>query len=185
MVALELAATHPRAVAGAVLVDGGVVPVGHGRPWPEVRDALAPPELAGMDVERFRALMPSFWGGALAVTPEIEAIVLEVMHVRRDGTIRPRLSRANHLRILRAIWEQDPLALHRRLRVPAHAIVTEGSRSRSAADRERATHGAARALRAAGAPTRLSWIDGIHDVPLQHPEELARRIERFVRTAVG
>jgi pimeloyl-ACP methyl ester carboxylesterase len=185
MVALELAAMHPRAVAGTVLVDGGVAPVGGGRPWAEVRDAFAPPELAGMDVERFRALMPSFWDEALPVTREIEAIVLAVMHVRRDGTVRPRLSRANHLRILRAIWEQDPLALHRRLRVPALAIVAEGSHGRSGAARERTERGAARALRGAGAPTRLTWIRGIHDVPLQHPEELARRIERFVRTAVG
>ena len=184
MVALELAATHPRAVAGAVLVDGGIARVGEGRPWAEVRDALAPPALAGMPVERFRALMPSFWDGALPVTPEIESIVLAVMHVRRDGTIRPRLSRTNHLRILRAIWDQDPLALHRRLRVPTLAIVTEGSRD-AEASREHRRSATASALRAAGAPTRLTWIRAIHDVPLQAPEELARRIERFVRTAVG
>jgi pimeloyl-ACP methyl ester carboxylesterase len=185
MVALELAARHPRSVAGAVFVDGGMAPVGEGRPWHEVREALAPPPLAGMPVEVFRRSMPSFWGDALAITPEIEAIVFEVMHVRRDGTIRPRLSRANHLRILRAIWEQDPLALHGRLRVPALAIAADSSGDGNEAEREHEKRDAASALRAAGAPTRLTWIRGIHDLPLQHPDELARRIERFARTAVG
>jgi pimeloyl-ACP methyl ester carboxylesterase len=185
MVALELAARHPRSVAAAVFVDGGIAPVGEGRPWHEVREALAPPPLAGMPVEDFRRSMPSFWGDALAITPEIEAIVLEVMHVRRDGTIRPRLSRANHLRILRAIWEQDPITLHRRLRVPALAIAAESSGDGNEAEREHAKRDAARALRAAGAPTRVTWIRGIHDLPLQRPDELTRRIERFARATVG
>ena len=185
MVALEFAARHPRSVAGAVFVDGGIAPVGEGRPWREVREALAPPPLAGMPVEVFRRSMPSFWGEALAITPEIEAIVLEVMHVQRDGTIRPRLSRKNHLRILRAIWEQDPLALHGRLRVPALAIAAESSRDANETEREHAKRQTTRALRAAGAPTRVTWIRGIHDLPLQHPGELTRQIERFARTAVG
>jgi pimeloyl-ACP methyl ester carboxylesterase len=185
MVALELAARHPRSVRGVVFVDGGIAPVGEGRPWHEVREALAPPPLAGMPVEVFRRSMPSFWGDALTITPEIEAIVFEVMHVRHDGTIRPRLSRANHLRILRAIWEQDPLALHGRLRVPALAVAADSSGDGNEAEREHEKRDAVRVLRAAGAPTRVTWIRGIHDLPLQHPGELARRIERFARTAVG
>ena len=178
MVALELAAAHPRSIAGTVLVDGGVTPVGAGRPWPEFRDALAPPPLAGMEVERFRALIPRFTGGALQITPAIESIVLAVMHVRPDGTIRPRLSRANHLRILRAIWEQDPIALHARLRVPTLAIL-----ARTADDRRKRT--AASTLRSVGAPTEVVWMRGIHDLPLQRPDAIARRIERFASAAVG
>ena len=34
-------------------------------------------------------------------------------------------------------------------------------------------------------PATVEWMDGIHDLPLQHPEALARRIERFARTAVS
>jgi hypothetical protein len=44
---------------------------------------------------------------------------------------------------------------------------------------------AARAAAAAGTHTRVGWITGIHDVPLQHPDALARRIERFASAAVG
>ncbi|HSL11774.1 MAG TPA: alpha/beta hydrolase [Actinomycetota bacterium] len=185
MVALEIAARRPRSVAGAVLVDGGVAPIGAGRGWTEVREALAPPRLAGMPLGAFRSMMPSFFDDALRVTPEIEAIVLAVMHVRRDGTIRPRLSRANHLRILRAIWEQDPLALHTNLRVPALAILARHSGVAPDPERHRVQRMAVRALAASQAPTRVAWMTGVHDLPLQHPDALARRIERFATSTVG
>jgi pimeloyl-ACP methyl ester carboxylesterase len=182
MVALEVAASHPRAVAGAVLLDGGVTRMRDGFDgWAEARTALAPPHLAGTPVDEFRAMIPMFFGDAVDVTPEVEAIVLAVMRVGPDGAIRPRLSRANHLRILHAIWQQDPAALHARLRVPTLAMLARGGDPAWDARR----HQAVRALREAGAPTRATWLDGIHDLPLQHPRVLAQRISAFARTAVG
>jgi pimeloyl-ACP methyl ester carboxylesterase len=133
-----------------------------------------------MPIERFRAMIPTFFGDALEVTPEVVDIVVSVMRVDGEGRIHPRLRRANHLRILRAIWEQDPMALHARLRVPALAVLAGGGESAWDARRREA----AGALRKAGSPTRITWIEGIHDLPLQHPETLARRIGAFVRTAV-
>ncbi len=181
MVALEVAARHPRAVGGAVLIDGGISRMRDGfASWPEARAALSPPHLAGMPVAEFRAMIPRFFGDAVDVTPQVEDIVLTVMRVGSDGTIRPRLSRANHMRILRAIWEQDPPTLHARLRTPALAILARGGDTDWDASRRRA----AAVLRAAGSPTHIAWIDGIHDLPLQHPRELGRRIRAFARTAV-
>ena len=181
MVALELAARHPRASSGVVLVDGGVTSMREGfASWAEARTALAPPHLAGTPVEEFRAMIPMFFGDAVEVTPQIEDIVLGVMRVGADGTIRPRLRRANHLRILHAIWEQDPFALHAHLRTPALALLARGGDAGWDARRRRAVA----ALRAAGSPTRIAWMDGIHDLPLQHPLDLARRIRAFARSAV-
>jgi len=181
MVALELAARHPRALGGVVLVDGGITRMRDGfASWAEARSALSPPHLAGMPVEAFRAMIPMFFGDAVEVTPEVEAIVLAVMRVGADGTIRPHLTRANHLRILHAIWEQDPPALHARLRTPALAILARGGDASWDAQRRRAVA----VLRATGSPTRTAWMDGIHDLPLQHPHVLARRIGAFARTAV-
>jgi pimeloyl-ACP methyl ester carboxylesterase len=182
MVALDVAAHHPRSVAGAVLVDGGVTRMRDGfASWTEARTALAPPHLAGMPVGEFRAGIPMFLGDTVDVTPEVQDIVVSVMRVDRDGRIRPRLSRANHLRILHAIWQQDPVALHARLRVPALAVLARAD-DPSWDDRRRQ---AVRQLRAEGAPTRVTWMDGIHDLPLQHPRALAQRISSFARTAVG
>jgi pimeloyl-ACP methyl ester carboxylesterase len=183
MVALELGVVRPRSVGGLFLIDGGVGSLRAEMTWPEVKRRLAPPHLAGTPLEEFRRMIPSFWGGAVEVTPEVEAIVLSLMRVGRDGTIRPRLSRANHFRILRAIWEQEPLALHARLRVPATALLALGPEAEDAAW-NRAKRERAAAVRGSGARTRITWIEGIHDLPLQHPRAVARRLERSAGTAV-
>lgn len=181
MVALELAARHPRAVRGAVLVDGGISALREGRDWATVKRELAPPHLAGMPVDEFRRMMRTFLGDAVEVTPQIEEIVLSVMHVDRRGRIRPRLSRANHLRILRAIWLQDPDAELARLSVPTLAVLARGGGDPEWDERKRR---AAKRVARSGAPIRVSWMEGIHDLPLQHPDTLAARIERFAEQLV-
>jgi pimeloyl-ACP methyl ester carboxylesterase len=180
-VALELAARHPRAVGGAVLVDGGINTLrGEMEDWATVKQRLAPPHLAGMPVEEFRTMIRTFLGDAVKITPHVEGIVLSVMSVDRDGRIKPRLSRANHFRILRAIWLHDADASLARLSVPMLAILARGG---DAAWDERKRRSADRAARS-GAPLRISWMRGIHDLPLQHPGALSRRIERFSDTLV-
>lgn len=181
MVALELAAASPRAITGAVLVDGGVFRMRSNFPdWAAAKAALAPPHLAGTPVAEFRAMIRTFWAETLEVTPDVEEIVLSVMRIRGDGTITPHLRRANHFKILRAIWDQDAVALHAKLQVATLAILAQGGDVGFAA----AKRAAVRELAAAGAPTGVAWIRGIHDLPLQHPEVLARRIMRFAASAV-
>jgi pimeloyl-ACP methyl ester carboxylesterase len=188
MVALEAVVAHPQRFAGAVLVDGGLVPLGRSMDWPTARERLAPPHLAGMPLEEFRGMMRTFFADAVDATPDVEAIVLSVMRVDARGRIHPRLSRANHLRILHAIWEQDPIDLYRRLRVPVLGVLarmedgTAEGRERLAL--KRAAEREAR-LAAGGRHARFTWIDGIHDLPLQHPAKLSGRIERFASSVVG
>jgi len=117
------------------------------------------------------------------VTPDVEAQVLSVMRVHRDGTIAPRLTRSNHFRILRAIWEQDPMDLWAGTGVPTLAIVAHGFDAHRDARARRAVARVREITR--GRAVTISWMQGIHDLPVQHPEPLARRIERFTRTAVG
>jgi pimeloyl-ACP methyl ester carboxylesterase len=184
MGALAWAAAHPRDVAGIYLIDGGTGSLGREMSWPEVRERLAPPHLTGMPLATFRAMIPSFWDGAVPITPEVEAIVLSLMRVRSDDTISPHLRRASHLKILRAIWEQDAIALHGRLRGPAHALLAHaGGTAGTAAGAER-RRAVRLALRSVGAPTTVSGIEGIHDLPLQHPGPVADRLLRWAGTAV-
>jgi pimeloyl-ACP methyl ester carboxylesterase len=181
MVALEVAARKPSSVSGVVLIDGGMNAMRDGfASWADAREALAPPQLAGMPADEFRAMIPRFFGDTVDVTPQIVDIVMAVMRVDAAGRIRPRLTRANHMRILRAIWEQDPVALHTRLRVPALAILAGGGDP----DWDARRRAGVEAVRTAGAGTKVVWIEGIHDLPLQHPRELVRRIRAFSRTAV-
>lgn len=181
MVALELAARYPRAVRGAVLVDGGIGTLRETMDWPTAKAELAPPHFAGVHVQEFRGMIRTFLGESLEITPEIEDIILALMHVDRRGRIRPRLSRANHFRILRAIWLRDPEEALARLSVPTLAVLARGGGDPEWDERKR--RAAARAARS-GAPVRSSWIEGIHDLPLQHPQLLTSRIERFSRQLV-
>jgi pimeloyl-ACP methyl ester carboxylesterase len=175
-VALELAALHPRSIRGTVLVDGGLGALRDAMDWATVKDVLAPPRLAGMPVEEFRRSIRSFLGDDVEVTPQIEDIALSLMRVDRQGRIRPHLSRANHFRILRAIWLRHPDEALARLSVPTLAVLARGGGD---ADGEAHKRGFAERARRSGAPIRVSWLEGIHDLPLQHPDALAGRIERF------
>jgi pimeloyl-ACP methyl ester carboxylesterase len=179
MVALELAVAHPRATHGIVLIDGGVSPPGDRGRWEDFKQRLAPPLLDGMPMEEFRHGMRRF--SPIPVTPELEDLFLSLMRVDADGRIHPRLSRANHFRILHAIWEQDPPALYGRLRTPTLAILAKGD--------DEAWNGAkgagVRAMRGAGAPVEVVWIRGVHDLPIQYPDRVAARIGRFAGAAVG
>jgi len=180
-VALALAADRPRAVGGVVLVDGGVFRMRSSfATWEEAKRQLAPPVLAGTPLEAFRAGLTRW--SPVPLTPEVEAIFLSIMRVDGRGRIHPRLSCANHFRILRAIWNQDEVALHARLRVPAVAILAHGPDEGAAFDA--AKREAVERLKAAGYPATFVWVDGIHDLPLQQPGLLVRRIQRFVASAV-
>ncbi|HJQ72065.1 MAG TPA: alpha/beta hydrolase, partial [Actinomycetota bacterium] len=171
-VALELAAGHPRSVGGLVLVDGGLGALRDAMDWATVKEVLAPPRLAGMPVEEFRGSIRTFLGDGVDITPQIEDIALSLMRVDRQGRIRPHLSRANHFRILRAIWLRHPDEALARLSVPTLAVLARGGGD---TDAEAHKRGFAERARRSGAPIRVSWLEGIHDLPLQHPDALAGR----------
>ena len=180
-VALALAAGHPRAVSGAVLVDGGVFRLRSSfATWEAAKRQLAPPLLAGTPLDSFRAGLARW--SPVPLTPEVEAIFLSLMRVDGRGRIHPRLSRANHFRILRAIWDQDAPALHAVLTVPTLAILAHGSADAAAFDA--AKREAVQRLKAAGSPATFVWVEGIHDLPIQRPDVLVRRLTRFAGSAV-
>jgi len=184
-VALELALRRPRSIRGAILLDGGFLSMRERFDWPTAKEVLAPPLIAGTRVAEFLAGAKRWLRGTVKVTPEIETVILSLVRVDPDGTIRPRLSRANHLRILHALWAQDAIALLQRVRVPTLVLgVRSAPGAADSAGFMEEKLRAARRVRAIGGPARFEWIDGIHDVPLQRPEALARRILRFdARTA--
>jgi pimeloyl-ACP methyl ester carboxylesterase len=184
MTALELAVAHPRAISGAILIDGGITRMADGMDWATAKQRLAPPHLAGLPAAEFRGMIRTFFADAVHVTPDVEDIVMSVMRVRPDGTIAPHLSRANHLRILHAIYGQEPAESYARLRVPLLAIVAHRGGDPGWDEAKRT---AVRRLRefARDRPLTVRWMEGIHDLPLQHPSALAARIDRWADSVVG
>ena len=181
-VVVELGARHPELVSGLVLLDGGFMSMRERMDWRSTKEMLAPPPIAGLHIDEYLSMMRGFMSKDLDVTPEVEAVFRSLMRVDREGRIRPRLSRANHLRILHALWGQDATALLRRVRVPTLILATRradpgpGDQAFIAAKQV-----GEQEVRGIDGPIRFEWIEGIHDVPLQHPDEVARRIREFAK----
>jgi pimeloyl-ACP methyl ester carboxylesterase len=182
---LQLALREPRRVAGAVLLDGGFSNLRDRMDWPTTRRVLAPPQIDGMPIERFLEWPRRAMAGVLSVTPEIEEVFRSLVRVDENGRIHRRLSVRNHLRILHAMWAEDTIGALRRVRVPTLVLACRtadpvpGEAAFQTAKRE-----AAARVHAIGGPVRFAWIEGIHDVPLQRPDAVARRIARFAAQAV-
>lgn len=196
-VALAFAAAYPQATAAVVLVDGalGNLKDRPGATWEDISKQLAPPEFAGTPRSQF---INFFKNGPQAkfIAPvwsdQLEDIMLNIVELRPDDTIAPRLSRANHMQILRTMWDTDHNELATKVTCPALLISAESSDPTSATDnfqrdwllRKRA---GAEKLQAALSNSPLAefkiFSETIHDIPLQRPRELAETIVEFLKKA--
>lgn len=179
-VALEYAARYPEAVKGLVLVDGGFVGLNKRMTWEEAEARLAPPRLAGTPLAEFRERARSFMGELYS--EERFEVVLGNFEVRADDTITPHLAFENHMRIVRAMWEQDADALYRQVKCPAlflPCIPPEPADAMAAGFLTSKRESAAR-IEALMPQARIEWLaDSIHDVPLQRPGLVAEKIRGF------
>ncbi len=177
-IALAWAARRPQAVRAVVLIDGAIFPYREapGATWESVSTRLAPPDLSALTLDDLLGRA----GGALSfVDQEFRRAYLEALFlVAEDGTIRPRLSRENHMRILRTMWDEDVDAAFGALECPALALLAE----RAPAGGEEGELDLLRrrmAQRLVRAQPLLSvrWLrDTVHDVPLQRPDVVAEAI---------
>lgn len=176
-VVLDLAARHPGAVGGLVLVDGGTIDLSaRFADWPTCQAALAPPPLAGMPLADLEAWLrgnhPDWPESGIAGT-------LANVEVLGDGTVRPWLSRDNHMRILRHLWDHHPGDLYPHVGVPVVMVMAEDrSNQRWMNGKRDEVAGAARALSRAS----VHWVEGDHDLHAQHPGVVARIIHEAFGT---
>ena len=173
-VVVELAARHPEALLAAVAVDGGTIELSSSfADWPTAEAALTPPRFAGTPLADFEAMLRRShpdWP-----EPGIQGTLGNV-EVCPDGTVRPWLTLARHLTILRQLWEHHPVEAMARIAVPVLIIPAgrpEGRASRHEAGKREATRAALAAL-----PTgAVRWVDGDHDLHAQHPAVIAGLLE--------
>ena len=157
-VVVELAARHPGLARAVACVDGGTFDLAPRFPrWEDCVAAMAPPDLEGTPLalleRRVREEHPDW--------PEqgVQGF-LACFEVREDLTVAPRLTRARHLRILRAMWERRPGAVYPMVHVPVLLLPAGDT---DVADAEAAlpdvqTH---------------RFPDADHDVHAQRPDEVA------------
>ncbi len=171
-VALEMAVRAPGSMKGMVWVDGGMI--NSSARYSSVEDAkleMAPPDFTGVRADGFLERVRSRRPGH-GMTPEVADIVLANFEVLEDQTLRARLSRANHLRIIEALWDHRPAELYGRVQCPV--LIMPARQQNSSAAQERGVDEAEELL----PNSKTVWLeDSIHDVPLQRPELVADLIK--------
>jgi pimeloyl-ACP methyl ester carboxylesterase len=178
-VALVFATTYPEITRALVLVDGGVIEPSAN---PDVTlerllVELAPPDLTMLS---FQDLLDRVKSGDAATywSPTVEATMRTSFEDTAEGRITPRLTRENHLQIIREMWTLRPSELFPKvtcptLLVPARRSNPTGRAAQRWPERQRLIENALAAL----PKGRLLWMEEtVHDVPLQRPVELAGAI---------
>ncbi len=184
-VALELAVAHPDLLQGIVFVDGGTIDAS--ARYDTLDDALvqmAPPDFRGVTQEQFIERVRS--GGQWATLIDqhgapAQEVILANFEVLEDGTLRAKLSRENHLRIIRALWEHHPRDLYGQ--VPCSVLMLP-ARQRENPDAYERTLARSESIAAAERllpRSKTVWLeDSIHDVPVQRPELVAETIRHHI-----
>lgn len=196
-IALAYAATYPERTAAVVLVDGGLGNLKDrpGATWEEISQQLAPPNFAGTPRQQFLSFFKNGPNGKFLAdnwNAQLEDMLLNIVELRADDTIAPRLSRANHMQILRSMWDTDHYELASQVRCPALLISAEPAAPETVDDERtrewllRKREGAERLQAALSNSSHVEFrifAETIHDIPLQRPQELARTIVEFLKTA--
>ena len=126
-VALEHAYTHPSAVRGLCLINGGTIEVSAsaGMTLERAREEMAPPDFTGVNLDKLReTTRQRDWGFEL--TPEIEKIMLSIFEVLPDSTLRARFPRRSHLQVIDALWDHKPSTMYSRITCPVLLMPTRG-----------------------------------------------------------
>lgn len=179
-VVLQHAAEHPETVRGLVLVDGGMTEISAALTWEEAEKVMRPPDIDGVPLERFIGFA-SRWPHVRDVwSPQVQDMLLASFLIE-DGRVYRRLRMENHMKVVRAIYQQRPSELYPRITAPVLLVPanrqpeTEQEKAWQRA-RERGIGAALRLL-----PDAHLWPmeDTPHDVPVFRPEHLASAIRKF------
>ena len=182
-VALEYAVAEPDMVRGLCFVDGGTIDIS-GRPdatLESVKRDMAPPDHTGLTLNELKQRSRS-WSLGQPMTPQLEEIVISNFEELPDGTMRARLSRDNHFRIIEALWDHRPPLLYPLVKCPV-LLMPARPRDPESAQAKRFNRQEAIAIATKLLPTsKTVWLeDSIHDVPLQRPQLTADVIAEHIR----
>ena len=175
-VAIEYAVAHLDALAGLCLVDGGNMDFSRNSDWDRetARREMAPPIFSDVTVDQFMQRVRKRWLTLTDDDRDREEIVLANFNVLDDGTIKARLSRENHLRIIDSVWDHHPRELYPRIECPV--LFMPATQQPVGPLSPRQIH-RAESIAHADSLARVSkvvWLeDSIHDVPVQRPELVA------------
>ena len=180
-VALEFAVNYPTIARGLCFVDGGMIqPTARYNNLEEARENMAPPNFLGVTIDSFRERVRSR-NANLGLGSESDIVSLSNFEILSDNTIRPRLTRENHLRIINALWDHEPPVLYPKVNCPVLILPARRLGNPESLDRDtRRLDSVNRAINLL--PTgKAVWLENsIHDVPIQRPELVSDTLESHI-----
>ena len=179
-VALALAVDHPDLALGVVCIDGGAgdLKAYFGPTWAMAEQTMRPPALAGIAPGMLRSWMDSspLRDGS---DPDTAAEILGG-NFEDDGsgagTLRPRLNLEHHMQIAHHLFDANGFELMAQVRCPM-LFIPAGHPDHEDSPKVRSM---ARVREVLGDRARIEWIDGVHDLPVQRPAEVATAISAFL-----
>jgi len=180
-VALELAVRAPESVKGMAWVDGGMINAS--ARYPTVEDAkfeMSPPDFSGVKVESFMERVRSRHEGS-GMAPGSHEVVMANFEVLEDNTIKARLTRANHLRIIEALWDHHPTELYKQVQCPVLIMPARQQNLSATEERDQRRMVSVGEAEEQLPNSKTVWLENsIHDVPLQRPELVAGLIKSHI-----
>ena len=180
-VALEFGVANPGATKGLCFVDGGMIePSARHATIQNAREEMAPPVFKAVTREAFSERIRSRHMDD-AMGARFAEIVLANFETLEDNTVRAKLSRDNHIRIIEALWDHHPPALFPQVECPVLIMPARRQGDPAAAERnERRAKSVASAAELLPLG-KVVWLeDSIHDVPVQRPELVAGVIKEHI-----
>ena len=176
-VALCLATQRPDLISGLCFVDGGLIEISR-TPGNSLEKALvnmAPPLWEGVSASDVRErLKRRDWGEQddTSTSANLEEIVMANLEAHPDGSINARLSRKNHLEVVKAFWNHKPSKLFEHIRCPT--LILSARMGSENTDRQVLKNELLNEAAQKIAINKSMWLENsIHDVPIQRPELLA------------
>jgi pimeloyl-ACP methyl ester carboxylesterase len=179
-VALAFAASV--STLGCVCVDGGATDLKayFGPTWEMAEQTMKPPALTGVTAKTLRDWMDSSPLSDGSDPDTAAAILLGNFEDDGTGHLSPRLELDHHMQIARHLFDLDSYGLMARVRCPV-LFVPAGHPDHEDTPK---VHAMERAQGVLGDRATVTWVDGIHDIPVQRPDQVAAAIARFLEVVV-
>ena len=174
-VVLEFGARYPGVASHLVFVDGGFLKLYKMGPWEYVAKMLRPPALTGTLRTEMKMRMATFqpdWNdeGVEATLHNFETLP--------DGTIRPWLSLERHMKILRALYDQQPETRYPQIQEPVLICPADDG-----SDWAQRKHDEVAIASATLPKAQVHWFkQTAHDIHVHKPAQLAQAMLDFVNT---
>ena len=168
-----------------MFVDGGTIePSARYDTLDDALVQMAPPDFRGVTPAQFMERVKSGgqWATLIAERGKpAEEIILANFATLEDDTLRAKLSRENHLSIIRALWEHHPPQLYQKVHCPVLMMPARQLANPAAAERAVSRAESVATAERLLPRSKTVWMeDSIHDVPVQRPKLVAKTIREHI-----